>query len=242
MQSIRPTRYVDLDLCECIVFDLDDTLYLERDYVRSGFLAVNDWITAQYGVHGFGKRAWELFEHGCRGDIFDRVLSEFNITAPKPIIAELVALYRMHKPAISLLEDAENVLGFLHGKVKLALITDGPSEMQERKILALNLDRRFDVIVMTGSWGPEFYKPHARSFLEVEERLNVTKHRCAYIADNPAKDFLAPKFLGWRTVRVKRFGGLHAHIASSSANSADVEIPDLRPLMKSFAVSKGTTP
>jgi putative hydrolase of the HAD superfamily len=188
MQPNNTFQPVSLNLSECIVFDLDDTLYLERDYVRSGFQAVDNWM-AQHGVRGFGNRSWELFELGQRGDIFDRVLSEYGINSSRSAIEQLVAVYRCHEPAINLLKDAHKALEFFYGKVKLALITDGPLEMQERKICALNLGPMFDVVVMTGSWGPEYYKPHARSFLEVEEQLKVKKQHCAYIADNPAKDF-----------------------------------------------------
>jgi putative hydrolase of the HAD superfamily len=196
---------------------------------------------AQHGVRGFGNRSWELFELGQRGDIFDRVLSEYGINSSRSAIEQLVAVYRCHEPAINLLKDAHKALEFFYGKVKLALITDGPLEMQERKICALNLGPMFDVVVMTGSWGPEYYKPHARSFLEVEEQLKVKKQHCAYIADNPAKDFLAPKSLGWRTVRVRRRGGLHAEVAASASNSAEIEISDLFPLIDTVAESKGNS-
>ena len=36
--------------CSAIVFDLDDTLYLERDYVRSGARAVATWLAPQLGL------------------------------------------------------------------------------------------------------------------------------------------------------------------------------------------------
>ncbi|MEL7208731.1 MAG: hypothetical protein AAGK32_10970, partial [Actinomycetota bacterium] len=47
-----------------MVFDIDDTLYLERDYVRSGFNAVGEHVESQFGTAGVGRRAWELFIEG----------------------------------------------------------------------------------------------------------------------------------------------------------------------------------
>ena len=32
-----------------VTFDLDDTLYLERDFVRSGFAAVGAWLATERG-------------------------------------------------------------------------------------------------------------------------------------------------------------------------------------------------
>ena len=40
----------------CVVFDVDDTLYLERDYVRSGFRAVGVWASRWLGLSGFAER------------------------------------------------------------------------------------------------------------------------------------------------------------------------------------------
>ena len=34
---------------------------------------------------------------------------------------------------------------------------------------------------------------------------------CAYVADNPEKDFVAPNALGWRTIQYLRPGQIHAH-------------------------------
>jgi putative hydrolase of the HAD superfamily len=57
-----------------LVFDLDDTLYPERDFVLSGFQAVSGWLRLQGGVEGFYDRALATFERGVRGRIFDEVL------------------------------------------------------------------------------------------------------------------------------------------------------------------------
>ena len=58
-------------LADVVVFDLDDTLYLERDYVRSGFRAVDAWLASR-GILGFFGEAWANFENGLRGKAFDR--------------------------------------------------------------------------------------------------------------------------------------------------------------------------
>ena len=57
-----------------VVFDIDDTLYLERDYVRSGFRAVGEHVARSTGVDGFSDLAFALFEQGLRGHIFDETL------------------------------------------------------------------------------------------------------------------------------------------------------------------------
>ena len=49
-----------------LVFDLDDTLYLERDFARSGFAAAGDWLQQELGIGGFAETGWRIFEAGDR--------------------------------------------------------------------------------------------------------------------------------------------------------------------------------
>ncbi|MDB5525364.1 MAG: putative hydrolase of the superfamily, partial [Rhizobium sp.] len=38
-----------------LVFDLDDTLYLERDFARSGFRATGDWLKNTMGIDSLAQ-------------------------------------------------------------------------------------------------------------------------------------------------------------------------------------------
>jgi putative hydrolase of the HAD superfamily len=192
-----------------VVFDIDDTLYLERDYIRSGFIDVGQWLHATQGVIGFAERAFELHEQGVRGTIFDRVLNALDIPTSGTLIAELVARYRAHTPKIALLPDAERALSTLVSHYGLAAVSDGPIESQSAKVIALKLERFCRPIVLTGAYPQGFGKPHPRAFREVETTLGHQADECLYIADNPSKDFSGPKSCGWRTLRVRRSQGLY---------------------------------
>src|SRR5690606_9627340 len=135
----------------------DDTLYLERDYVRSGFHAVGEHLRRTHGVDGFSRRAWELFESGHRGSTFDVVLAELGL--PEALVPGLVRVYREHEPDIELLPDAREALGTLSRYVHLAVISDGPEQSQREKAKALGLERWCDPIVLTARYGREFGKP-----------------------------------------------------------------------------------
>ncbi len=92
----------DIRSARVIVFDLDDTLYLERDYVRSGFLAVE----AASRISGFAAQAWSLFVEGARHTTFDLTLERLGKAPSEPaLVPQLVAIYREHVPDISLPAD-----------------------------------------------------------------------------------------------------------------------------------------
>lgn len=214
-----------------LVFDLDDTLYLERDYVRSGFLAVSEHLARGKLAGEFFPVAWEMFERGKRGSVFDEALEALGVPSDPSLIQELVEVYRTHKPSISLCPDAMRLLEALRGKFPMALITDGPVASQSAKIDALALRAVFDHLILTDEWGTEFRKPHERAFRHVEDQWQ--EHRpgdFTYIADNPLKDFLTPKARGWRTVRVARDGGEHRHRPMAGRHAADEVVTSLEEL------------
>lgn len=193
----------------CVVFDIDDSLYLEREYVRSGFNAVGTWARTHLGLDDFSIRAWKLFVSGLRGNIFNQVLASYEREATPAILKQFITIYRTHPPSIQLLPDAKRCLEDLHGRVGLAAITSGPRESQRAKIYALGLAQWLSPILSTAELGSNVEKPHPHAFKLLESITGYSAGACLYVADNPTKDFSAPANLGWRTVRIRRVGGLH---------------------------------
>jgi putative hydrolase of the HAD superfamily len=214
-----------------VVFDIDDTLYLERDYVRSGFHAVGALARQVLGVPDLADRAWAAFEDGVRSTVFDVALAQCGVEVTPELIAQLVARYREHLPDIKLLEDARACLDRLGhvAAVTMAVVTDGPLASQQAKARSLGLATWSQDVIFTEALGAGFGKPDPRAFELVEQRFGVTGDRCVYVADNPGKDFAAPHQLGWMTIRVRRATGLHFN--AQSGDDISHEAADLTDLL-----------
>jgi putative hydrolase of the HAD superfamily len=212
-----------------VVFDIDDTLYLERDYVRSGFRAVGAWARRTLGVPDLADQAWAAFESGVRATIFNEVLAGAGVEPTPELLARMVAGYREHQPDITLLADARVCLDAAVGTGAVAVITDGPLASQSAKARSLGLATWSQTTILTGELGPGLGKPHPRAFELVEQRLGVDGSQCTYVADNPAKDFVAPHQRGWTTVRVRRPRGLHYGI--DGGDDIDHEVADMNDVM-----------
>ena len=211
------------------VFDLDDTLYLERDYVRSGFQAADAFMQAEHGIGGFGADCWRLFEAGRRGDVFDLVLASRGL--PDRLVPSLVEVYRQHDPAISLSPEVLTALEDIQARnqTRIAILTGGPSDAQARKLEALDINWFADHVVYAGRRGPDFDKPHPWSWETAGEMSGLPGGNLAYVADNPAKDFDVPLRLGWRTIRVRLPGSLHEDVATPRA------VPEVTSLVDAIA-------
>jgi putative hydrolase of the HAD superfamily len=216
----------------CAVFDIDDTLYLERDYVRSGFEVVGRWAAEWIHIEDFAEQCWRRFTAGRRRSIFDEVLCESGRKANPELVSALVEVYRTHTPSIALAPDASEALEAISRSASIAVISDGPAASQSRKAEALGLISFAEPIVLTEVLGSEFRKPHPRAFQQIKHCRPASVY--VYIADNPLKDFAAPKQLGWITVRVRRPDGLH-YMVENPQITPDREMGDCSGLFELLA-------
>lgn len=218
---------------EAALFDLDDTLYPESSYVESGFRAVSASLAARFGLdrERLSGRMRELLQSEGRGRIFDRVLEE-NGLAGRVEVPALVSLYRLHTPEISFFPDVTGVLTRLrHAGKKLGLVTDGTLCMQQNKVAALGVDRYMDAVVYCDSLGRECWKPHPAGFRKAAEMLGVEPDLCAFIGNDPAKDFPAPLTLGMQTIHLDRGRG-----AARNCCSAHLHVSRMEELLQPLGV------
>jgi putative hydrolase of the HAD superfamily len=189
-----------------IIFDLDDTLYPERDYVLSGFKAVAAWAEANLGVpslDGFSALR-RLFDEKVRGNTFQLWLQELGVRDTDGLVARLVEIYRDHNPLLVPFPEVPGILRELGSRYRLGLLSDGYLGVQQRKLAALGLGRYFHAVVFSDSWGRESWKPSQKPFNEVANLLALKPSKIVHVADNPLKDFLGAREVGMFTVRLRR--------------------------------------
>ncbi len=194
-----------------VVFDLDDTLYPERQFVLSGFNAVGSWLRERMTCPCEpARRMVELFDSGHQHRVFNQLLAEWGCPQADDWLPQMIECYRTHKPDIALHPDASRAIERWQRSFQLALISDGPLETQRNKIEALCLGSQLKPIILTDRWGEAFRKPHVRAFEYLQQATGCQGPHCVYIADNRLKDFVAPNLLGWRSICVERQDGIYA--------------------------------
>jgi putative hydrolase of the HAD superfamily len=203
-----------------LVFDLDDTLFPEREYVASGFRAVDRRLRERHALTGFVEAALGHFHAGRRGRIFDEALEGLGFAAHPALIQELVDCYRGHFPEIRLHPDSVRALASLRGAFRLAIITDGYFEVQKKKVAALGIGPQFEAIVYSDEFGRSSWKPSPEPYLRVMRTLGVTGPECLYVGDNPTKDFVTANALGWKTVQIVREDGEYARVSAETSHRA----------------------
>lgn len=191
--------------CDLVIFDLDDTLYLEKDYVKSGFAEVSKNFLQ---IKDMANKLWQAFELGKKP--INSVLEEHGLLTQENLDLA-ISVYRNHLPNISLAEGVKDMLLRLkaNGK-KLGLITDGRPQGQRNKICALQIEDIFDKIIVTDELGgAEYRKPNPKAFEEMVKHFNLSYERSVYIGDNPKKDFIAPISLKMACIHFENPNGLY---------------------------------
>lgn len=230
-----PATLFDAAVFQAIIFDMDDTLYPERDFVLSGFAAVAAWADGALGIpqaDGYALLA-QLFADGVRGDTFNRWLAVWGVANVDGVLPQLVAVYRDHEPRIRPFPEVPALLAHLQSTYRLGLLSDGYLAVQQRKLAALGLASCFEAIVFSDKWGRENWKPAKRPFEAVLDGLAIEAAAVVYIADNPTKDFLGARQAGMKSIRLRHREGVYTdQEAISPAYRPDFEVNDVTALAR----------
>lgn len=178
-----------------VIFDLDDTLFKEIDYLKSAYREIATML-ADRGIDNAYDQMIAWRNDGI--NVFDAINSHYRLGIP---VATMVSRYRLHKPMISLTDDCKELLDTLTARhTEIGILTDGRSTTQHHKIDALGLYHYVAEhnIVISEEFGSE--KPDERNYRYFSDRN--PHDRYVYIGDNPIKDFITPNRLGWFTIGI----------------------------------------
>lgn len=172
-----------------VVFDLDDTLYREADYRMSGVKYICELLNTLYNEN----LDVEAISRRKDADILGYICTEARLSDTSK--ESLLWAYRLHQPTIALDPTVRSIIEELALRCRqVAILTDGRSVTQRLKIKALGLEK-FPVYI---SEEHASTKPCPKRFIKIREDYPEATY--LYIADNPKKDFLAPRRLGWKTI------------------------------------------
>src|SRR5438045_223914 len=107
------------------VFDLDDTLYPEIDYLKSAYKQIAKELEVTTGKNIYDKM---LKLYHSKKNAFEWIIATYSPSNSNITKEYLLQLYRIHQPTISLSKETNNFFRTLNEKkIPAGLITDGRS-------------------------------------------------------------------------------------------------------------------
>lgn len=187
-----------------VIFDLDDTLYSEKEYVKSGCKAVAEYL----GDGEIVDELWTEFEAGR--PVFNGVLKQLR---KEEELQNCLRIYREHKPEIHLYDGVKELVASLKERdIQIGIITDGRPIGQRNKLEALGLYDLIDeenIVITDELGGVQFRKPCDIAFRVMARKWKADYESIVYIGDNIRKDIQAPLQLGMQFIWFRNEDGLH---------------------------------
>ena len=221
-------------MVKAVIFDLDDTLYDEISYCKSGFDAVAQCLGHSHPE--LDERQvfdvfWDEFCNGDKTKVFNHGLARVGVNPDRHLVKSLVEVYRQHRPDISLPTESKAILKILSNNYKLGLLSDGFLPAQELKVESLGIAKYFQATVFTEALGREFWKPSTVGFEKICKELQVEPCQCVYVGDNVTKDFYPANKLGFASsIQLLSSHGVHKTRLKGKDYAAKVKIDSLSEL------------
>jgi putative hydrolase of the HAD superfamily len=202
-----------------VCFDLDGTLFDDRQYARAGLCSAAEELCRRTGVDPTEEFLRAYFRDGHREAAFDVVLSEAGLADDH--VPALVSAYHDNDAPLVPYPDAEATLERLERTYHIGVITGGTNGRE--KLSRLGLDDHVDEVIVTAERADSKRSPEP--FVEMAERFGVPETTMAFVGDRPALDFPQPNGLGMLTVRLMR--GRYADTVARNAAAPDVAVSSL---------------
>jgi putative hydrolase of the HAD superfamily len=182
-----------------VVFDLDDTLYPERQFALGGFRAAAHAAAERFDrdPRCLLRRLVSEFRRGARSTVFQLVCEAEAL--PPDSVALMLTAYRLHVPRLVLPSESCAVIAACRASAHVAVLTNGDPSVQRGKIAALGVEALVDVVVYAAEHHP-LGKPAHAPFLAVERALGVDPARCVMVGDTLEKDVAGALGAGWRPI------------------------------------------
>jgi putative hydrolase of the HAD superfamily len=177
-----------------VVFDLDDTLFYEIDFLHSAFKEIAKKIA--FGTEIKESEVYnEMIDlYTAKQNVFETITKKYDTVIKAE---DCLGMYRNHLPNLSLSPDRKELLDKLQElKFSMGIITDGRSLQQRNKIKALGVEKYFSDIIISEEFGSE--KPSVNNYQYYQDIYKASQFY--YIGDNTKKDFVTPNQLGWITI------------------------------------------
>ncbi|MDD5491134.1 MAG: HAD family hydrolase [bacterium] len=219
---------------KAIIFDLDDTLYPQREYTRQCLLGTVKYLAKQTGRKPelIAKALNEVLEK--KGIEYKRIYNDAFKKLHLPdvcFIPRAVKIFWQVKPNLKLFSGTLAVLTTLKKRgYRLGLITDGYPEVQRYKIRNLGLNRIFVRIIYTDLLGFGCRKPSPMPYELMAKSLRLVPSECVYIGNDPRRDFKGAREVGMKTIRIKQ--GEYRKLKAVTAEEADLSIKSIKDLLR----------
>ena len=194
-----------------VIFDLDHTLFDRyatitstigyfyeklKDYMAPGLGIEDLLVNIIYADKNHISYGWKRVAE------YLNEISFFTTPVPGELMVETVQ-YAFSQDAIPFNFTYDALYKLRSKGYKVGLITNGPSDLQRKKLELLKITDMFDEIVISGEVGTG--KPDTAIFNIMTDKIGIPANQLLYVGDNPINDVDASRRAGYTPVWVRTY-------------------------------------
>ena len=201
-------------MIKAIIFDLDNTLIdRQRAFKEMLIRKFNSLFNDEKLVNQMVKDVNDWDNNGTveRIVVFKKWVEKYNVTCITP--EQLDKEWSNESGSVAFLyDDVKETLIKLKEKYKLAILTNGNTVSQRRKLNTINIYDLLDYTLVSSEYIAR--KPDKQIFEYTAKQLGLKTNECIYVGDNYNIDVLGSKNAGMTPIFVSRKGEMHDDVTT----------------------------
>ena len=190
-------------MIKAVLFDLDGTL-LDRDqslklFVNNQYERLNEFLS-HIPKEKYVSRFIQLDKRGYvwKDKVYQQLIDEFNIASItwEALLQDYLNEFKHH--CVGFPHIHEILDGLKNSGFALGMITNGYGQFQMDNINALQIEKYFDVILVSEWEGIK--KPDPQIFMNALQKLHVAPSESVFIGDHPKNDIKAAQYVGMKGI------------------------------------------
>ena len=193
-------------MIRAVCFDFDGTLaHFTGDFedlLNKGYARLNLDFRLRNSV--LSEYAQQLRKDGAMTSLgaLTATLKRLGLHSDADLEEVNMEVVQAYREQMELLPGAKEVLELCKGRLPLALITNGPEDMQRAAIEEVKVARYFQTILISGSKEVAVRKPDVRIFGLACKRLGVPPEEVLMVGDNLEADIKGALNVGMKVVYI----------------------------------------
>jgi putative hydrolase of the HAD superfamily len=189
-------------MIKCIFFDLDNTVYPEKDY----YIPCYDIIAGMIDPKNKKDILLNIINiRETEGDqqVFNKIIEYYGVD--NNYLPKFVDIYRSYEANISVYRDVLKFLEENHTERKFGILTNGGKKTQTNKVKCLSIEKYFDYIYITGEHlEKNYWKPHKTAFDLIITGTGYKPEELLYVGDSFEKDVIGAINARIRAIKIDR--------------------------------------
>jgi len=194
---------------KAIIFDLDNTLYAEDEYITLAYREMGAYLEKEfnYKASDVSFLLWQIRRIYGDASVLNKFLQFAGLSDSDDVLRKLIQIYQSVQGSLAVPALVqERLLELRKMNVPLGILTNGGVKTQENKLKLLNISHLFDHILISGTFSNRrLWKPDIYGYALLAQKFSCEPAAVLFVGDNPKTDEMGARNAGMDFIYAPEF-------------------------------------